>query len=422
MTMGGAVRRGWKWVAAIVVVSGAWLGVRASGDTQPELPTGEVTRGDYVDIIEVRGEVRPVRSIVVTAPADAGELVILSLAKNGTDVKKGDVVAQFDAITLRRTVQERQSELRQAQAELAQVTAQARIVDELQATNVMKAEYDVRRAELAVVETGLVSDVEVEQAKLALSDAKQRMAETEQVARSAKDGAAADIRARERRIEKVQADLDRANRALGSLQMVAPADGTVSIMPNYRTATPMGGAQEYRTGDRTFPMAQVLELPDLTSVHLAARIDEGDRGQLKAGLEATVRADAVPGKEYAATVTDVSFLARVDFNSGWPPLKMFDLKLALKDADARLRPGMSAVARIPVGRLPDVLLVPAAAVFVVNGRPLVYVMRGGDAVATDVQIIRRGRDQVALSGGVTAGDKVTLVQPDATANGKGASK
>ena len=36
-------------------------------------------------------------------------------------------------------------------------------------------------------------------------------------------------------------------------------------------------------------------------------------------------------------MTDVSFLARVDFNSGWPPLKMFDLKLALKDADARLR-------------------------------------------------------------------------------------
>jgi len=422
MTRGASRTAWWKWLAAIIVLTGGWMAYRATTASGPDVPTAEVTRGDYVDVVEVRGEVRPVRSIVVTAPGDAGELVILSLAKNGTDVKKGDVVAQFDAITLRRTVQERQSELRQAQAELAQVKAQSRIVDEQQSTNVMRAGFDVQRADLGMVETGLVSAVETERAKLSASDARQRLAEAEQVAKSAREGAAADVRARERRIEKVQADLERANRSLASLQMVAPADGTVSLLPNYRTATPMGGAQEYRTGDRTFPMAQVLELPDLTSVHLSARIDEGDRGQLTAGLEATVRADAVPGEEYAATVTDVSILARVDFNSGWPPLKMFDLKLTFKNADARLRPGMSAVARIPVGRVKDVLLVPADAVFVVDGESRVYVVRAGESVPTPIQIIRRGRDQVALSGNVAAGDRVALVAPDAPAGAAGGPK
>ena len=51
-------------------------------------------------------------------------------------------------------------------------------------------------------------------------------------------------------------------------------------------------------------------------------------------------------------MTDLSVLARVDFSS-WPPVKNFDLKLTFKDADARLRPGMSAMARIVVGRLHD---------------------------------------------------------------------
>jgi multidrug efflux pump subunit AcrA (membrane-fusion protein) len=220
-----------KWLAALVIAGGGvWMAMRASAASGAEVPTAEVTLGDYVDLVEVRGDVRPVRSIVVTAPADAGELLILSLAKNGTDVKKGDVVAQFDAITLRRTVQERQSELRQAQAELAQITAQAKIVDEQQSTNVMRATYDVRRAELGLSEVGLVSEVESERSRLTLSDAKQRLAEAEQVAKSARAGAAGDIRARERRIEKVQADLDRANRSLGALQMIAPADGTVNIL------------------------------------------------------------------------------------------------------------------------------------------------------------------------------------------------
>lgn len=414
MAIGSHVSRYWKAVAVLVVVTGvAWTVVRASMDTGPAVATGEVTRGTYVDRIEIRGEVRPVRSLVVSAPADAGELVILTLAKNGTDVKKGDVVAQFDAITLRRSVQERQSELRQATAEMNQTVAQGRIAQEQQATAVMRATFDVQRAELGLVEVGLVSEVESERAKLALDDAKQRLVEAQAAATAGKAGAAADVRKSQRRIDKVQADLDRANKSLGALEMIAPADGTVNILPNFRSATPMGGAQEFRPGDRTFPMAQVLELPDLTSVHLTARIDEADRGQLKPGLVATIRADAVPDREYTATITDVSVLARVDFNSGWPPAKMFDLKLTFSDVDNRLRPGMSAVARIPVGELKDVLLVPAEAVFNEGGRTVVYVARGRTYVPTRVQVIRRGREQVALSGGVAAGDRVTLVSPAA---------
>jgi len=409
----GILRRQWKWIAAVAVIAGAWTAVKALSPSGPALTTAEVKRGDYVDVVEVRGDIRPVRSIVVTAPPDAGELTIVSLAKNGTAVKKGDVVAQFDAITLRRTIQERQSELRSAEAELKQSEAQSRIVSEQQATNVMRAGYDVQRAQLGVVEGDLSSQVDVERAKLSLADAKQRHSEAEFAATAAKAGSQADIRAKQRRIDKVTADLTRATNSLAALQMIAPADGTVSILPNYRTSSPMAQAQEYRAGDRTSPMSQILELPDLSSVFLTARIDEADRGQLKNGLEATVKADAIPDREYVATVNDVSLLARVDFNSGWPPAKMFDLKLGFKELDPRLRPGMSAVARIPVGRVSNVLLVPAAAVFTVNGRPVVYVEHRGQYVETDVQIIRRGRDQVALASGVESGDRVALTQPGA---------
>lgn len=409
----------------MAVIGGGWTIVNALSRPAGTLKTAEITRGDYVDVVEVRGDIRPVRSIIVTAPADAGELTIVSLARNGTDVKKGDVVAQFDAITLRRTIQERQSELRSAEAELQQSAAQARIVSEQQATNVMRAGYDVQRAQLGLVEGDLSAQIEIERAKLALADAKQRHSEAEFAAAAAKAGSQADIRAKQRRIDKVTADLTRATNALAALQMIAPADGTVNILPNYRTSSPMAQAQEYRAGDRTPPMSQILELPDLTSVFLTARIDEADRGQLKNGLEATVKADAIPDREYVATVNDVSLLARVDFNSGWPPAKMFDLKLSFKELDPRLRPGMSAVARIPVGRLPNVLLVPAAAVFTAEGRPVVYVERRGEYVETTVQVIRRGRDQVAIAGGVEPGARVALTQPGpepGTAPGAGGAR
>ena len=61
-------------------------------------------------------------------------------------VKPGDVVVQFDPSTLERTIQEKQSELKQADAEIEQAEAQTRIAKEQNATAAMKAGYDIERA------------------------------------------------------------------------------------------------------------------------------------------------------------------------------------------------------------------------------------------------------------------------------------
>jgi multidrug efflux pump subunit AcrA (membrane-fusion protein) len=71
---------------------------------------------------------------------------------------------------------------------------------------------------------------------------------------------------------------------------------------------------------------------------------------------------------------------------------------------------MSAVARVAVGRLPDMLLVPATAVFTAGGRPVVYRHDGADVVEVPIEVIRRGRDQVAVKG-LAEGDRIALTQP-----------
>ena len=117
----------------------------------PDLPTVVVTRGEFVDTLEIRGEIRPLKSIVLSSPMQSGELQILKLAKNGTMVKPGDV-RRASSIRRRsqRTIQEKQSELKQADAEIEQAQAQTRIADEQNATALMKASYDIERAKLDV--------------------------------------------------------------------------------------------------------------------------------------------------------------------------------------------------------------------------------------------------------------------------------
>lgn len=104
-------------------------------------------------------------------------------------------------------------------------------------------------------------------------------------------------------------------------------------------------------------------------------------------------------------------LARVDFSSGFPPARNFDLRLRLDDGGAALRPGMSATARLVVDRLDDVLKIPAQAVFTVGGRPVAYRLVGSRFEPVPIDIAKRTGDEVAVSNGVVAGDRVATVEP-----------
>ena len=401
--------------AGAVIVAGAGIAMNARTGDAPNVTTAEVTRGDFVDYIQIRGDIRPAKSIVLAAPLQAGgEMQIVKLVANGSVVKKGALVVEFDATTLQQRLQERQSELKTADGEIEQSLAQAKITTEQQATNLMKAKYDVERAKLDLGKRDLVSRIEFEGAKLSLADAEQRLKEIEAKALSVKAGSDAELLGKKRKRDKAQYDVDRTTASIEALRLRAPADGTVNILQNPRSGNMMfgGGGVEFREGDRAWAGAGILELPDLSSIHLEARLDESDRGRLKVGQTASVKIEAVPGKDLAARVDLISVLARVDFSSGWPPVRNFDLGLVLDDRDPRIRPGMTATARIAADRLPNVTLIPAETIFQKDGRPIVYLVNGSKFDEVSIEITRRGREQAAVSAGVKPGDRLAVRRPE----------
>ena len=341
----------------------------------------------------------------------SGELQILKLANNGSKVKAGDIVVQFDGTTLQRTIQEKQSELKQANAEIEQANAQARIANEQNATALMKTKYDIERAKLDINKGETVSRIENEQAKLSLGDAEQRLKELEVKIRSDRTGAEADLSSKLRKREKALFDLKRAEDGLERLQLKAPTDGVVNVLPNYRSGSMMGASPEFRQGDRAWAGAAILELPDLSSVHLLARLDESDRSRLKAGQAASVRIEAVPGNDFKARIDSISMLARPDYQSTWPPPRNFDLDLVLLDVDPRIRPGMTAVARIATERIANVVLIPSEAIFQRDGATVVYELDGSEFHERRVQIQKRGKEQAIVASGIDPGDRIAIRRP-----------
>jgi HlyD family secretion protein len=400
-------------LVGIAVSAGIMIRRQASA---PDIATATVTRGEFIDTLEIRGEVRPLKSVVVTAPMQAGDLQILKIAANGSVVKAGDTVVEFDGTTLQHTVQDKESELHQAEEGLKQAKSAASITTNQDQTNVEHTNYDVSRAKLGVVDEDFVAKVDSEKARLTLADAEQKLHEAEVKGASNQEASETGFTAQESKIAKIKMDLEQAQRALAALDVKAPTDGLVSIMTNWQTSSPMGPQQEFRAGDRVWAGAQILELPDLSTVHLATRLEESDRGRLELGQTATIRLDAVPDHDYQASVTNLSVLARVDFSS-WPPQKNFDMSLTFADADAKLRPGMNGIARVAVGRMPNMLLVPAEAVFLVDGRTVVYRLEGRALVAVPVEVAKRNKEQAAIVKGLKEGDRVALTKPPTDAGG-----
>ena len=68
-------------LACLVLSGAAALWVRAHGET---VPTAEVKKGEWIDNVELRGEVKALRSISLSAPSNAGELQILKIVPSGT--------------------------------------------------------------------------------------------------------------------------------------------------------------------------------------------------------------------------------------------------------------------------------------------------------------------------------------------------
>jgi HlyD family secretion protein len=402
--------------AAVVLGAAVAVGAYSMRNSVPSVPTAEVRLDEFVNRLELRGEVRALESIVLNSPSGAGDLQILKLVRTGAIVKEGDVVAQFDATTLTRTLEQKQSELKAAEAEVERVRAQDRMALEQAETEFTKARYDVERARLETGKQEILSEIEGEHAALRLNDAEQKLREMEKTVETTKAANAAELAIALQKREKVLYEVRQSERQIASLTLRAPSSGMATLLPNFRARGGGfwggGSAPEFKEGDRAWPGAGIVELPNLSGVRVAGRVDEAERGRLHVGQKATVRVDAIADREFVGEVDEISPVAKPDF-SGWPPTKTFDVSVRLSESDPRLRPGMSSMARVAIETLPDSVLVPSEAVIPKNGRQVVYVLRGSRFEERVVSVAMRGSGQVVIASGLKPGEKVALQDPTA---------
>ena len=393
--------------ALLLLGGGAVLGAVRYSSRFPAIPTLEVKRGEFVDSVQFRGEVKAMKSVTISAPAEAGDLEIVKIAANGTQLKQGDTIVEFDKTKTEQDLAQYRSTLKSAQAEIEQARAQARLKEEEDVTAVMRARYDVEAAKLDASKQEIVSRIEGAEAKLKVADAEQKLHEMEEKLKSDRAANKATIESKTQASKKAAYDVQRAERALTQMILRAPLAGMISLVPVWRPE----GEVPFKPGDRAWPGAPMAELPDVSSLRISARVDETERGRIAIKQTVTAQLDAIPDRQFTGSIEQISTIATIDFSAGWPIPRNFNLEVALDQADARLKPGMTAQLTVVVDRVPDGLSIPIEALFQKSGQTVAYVWEGSKFQEHAIDVGRRSRNRILVAKGLRAGDRVALKDP-----------
>jgi len=351
----------WFAVAAIVIAAIAiWLLSGKEEETQVKFNEETVAPQTLQSSITATGTIEPVTSVSVGTQV-SGIVSKLYVDYNSV-VKKGQVIAELDKTNLT-------SQLNSAKATLA--NAQSSL--NYQSSNFKRYGNLYKK--------GLVSADEYETAQLSYYQAKEQ-------------------------VSAAREEVQRAQTNLGYATITSPIDGVVLSKE----------VEEGQTVAASFSTPELFTIAqDLTNMQVVADVDEADIGDVRKGERVTFTVDAYPDDTFSGTVTQVRQEATTTNN-----VVTYEVVISAKNADLKLKPGLTANVTIYTSEKSGVLSVSNKAlrftptketvgqhkIVDCKSKSKVWVLQGNSIVAKGVKIGQTDGTHTEIISGVKQGQKI----------------
>ena len=382
----------WKVILAVsIVVVGAGAVIASIKYSQKGIvtvQTGKVVRQDLVSTVTASGEVKPRNYINLDANA-MGPLTAI-FVKEGDHVRKGQVVAQIEAIQAKADVDAQQAGIQSALADTAAAEANEKSMNDAvanaQATlEKSKATLEVARLNLdrasQLYTDKLIAKQDYDQKKADYDTAVAGVAEAQtrvQQVRSQMAQARQQVTSSQRRVAQAQASLTRMNDVLQKYSVTAPLDGVVTDLPVKVGETVVPGIQNSAA-------STVMTVADMSVITAEVQVDETDIVNIALGQSADITVDAVPNKTFKGHVIEIgetailrsTGVAASSSSTSSQEAKDFKVKIAMDNPPPEMRPGLSCTAKITTATRHDVTTIPLQALTIRQKGDLEKVKAGG---------------------------------------------
>lgn len=308
---------------AIVFVAGAlaaggYFVWQSLPEDEQSFALAEVQRGDLVVKTYLRGELRAVRSLTLTAPNIGTQSQITQLAPMGALARRGDLIFELDDSERVAALEDSLLTVEQIEENLKKAEAELEIRKSQDEVEIVQANFQVRRAELEVQRNELLADIDARKNELTLEEARRRKQKLEADIQNRLKQRESELAVLREQLNKAQLDVERDERRIAQSRVLAPLTGLVAILQN-RSGGRGGFGQslpEIREGDQIPAGMSVAQLLDLSEMELLTRVEESERANLREGQEVLIRLDAIPDKTVTGTIKRLGNTASANIFSG----------------------------------------------------------------------------------------------------------
>ena len=303
--------------------------------------------------------------------------------------------AQFAIDSAQQMVSQAEHELRKAEADLAYWEAEFKREQELLARGaISREEYDSEQSRY------LSSLAAVEQTKARVAQVRADLSGSQAGAEAAEaelQAAQSQLRAAQARQAKAAASRRTAATFEGYTEITAPTDGVVLE----RLISP---------GVVVGPTMAVIRMADLSRVRLQANVPERDLKRLRVGTTVSARLP-FEGKALQVRVTSLFPVQDATTRTGIA-------EAVVANPGGRLIPGQYLAMDFILASRHSVLSVPRRAVFTVNGKSMVWVVRDDKASQQPVVTGLAGPERTEIISGLKAGDEVVYAGMEGLSDGQ----
>ncbi len=420
--------------AASLALKTADAGPRAS------LLTHTVQRGEMLVTVTEDGNVESAKNVEIKCQV-AGGSSILSIVKDGNEVKQGDKLVELDASALEDQINQQKITYEKARSAMVQAEKDFQVAEisvqeyqegtykkELQdaeaqitvALENLRTSQNVLEHSQRMFRKGYISLLELEGQQFSVQRSQLEL----DSARTAKDvlenftkvkmlkdlqskveTAKAKMESEKAAFALEESRLKRLEDQKGYCVITAPQDGMV-VYANEQSGSRFGGQSgpQVEEGATVRERQTILRLPDLSQMHVKVNVHETKVEQLRIGMRARIR---ILDRELQGAVSSIANQPEpTSFFSA--SVKEYGTIVKIDGQPAGLRPGMTSEVEILVAHLKDVLTLPVAAVVEQRGKYFCWVAAGGKTERRSLVLGLNNDRFVEVKDGVAVGEQVLL--------------
>jgi HlyD family secretion protein len=378
---------------------------KARADSAPA-DSVAVKRGNFRHVLRLSGTVGAVQSYNVQAPRLTGQtsstMVITNIVRNGTKVRAGDVLVEFDRQNQMKNILDKQAEygnlvqqIKKKQAD----HASARAADE---TELKSAEVDVQIARVEMRKNEVIPGYQAEINKVNMEEATAKLKQLKDTFTLKREAEAAELRILEIQRDRAKRAADYAQSNVENMTIKSPMAGLVVLTPNYRGSS-MVDPQE---GDQVRSGGGIMMVVNPSAMQVLARVNQVDVSQVHVGQQAEVRLDAYPDLVFPGKVESISAIGTP--SNYLKRIRYFSIVVSIQGSNPKLLPDLTAAVDLHLENAKDVLILPREAIVIRNGQAMVEVLEHGASKPQPIKVGLMNDCEAVIESGLEEGSIVSL--------------